>query len=143
MALDLNAPDRLRAVAPKDLGRNVESLLRTERVLASVAEAIIGACFLTFGYEETVLAVEQAFAGEVERALDVPEDHKSALQERVAQNGHLVGYEVVDEQGPPHDRTFVVVAMVDDSQVGQGTGRSKKEAEQAAARQALDDMEKG
>ena len=81
--------------------------------------------------------------GEVERALDLPEDFKSALQERLAQSGQLVGYEVVDEQGPPHDRTFAVVAMVDDTEVGQGTGRSKKEAEQDAARQALEDMEKG
>ena len=142
VALELGADDRLREVAPGDLGRNVESLLRTERVLASVTEAIIGACFLTFGWAETSAAVEQAFRGEVERALDGPEDFKSALQERVAQNGQLVGYEVVEEQGPPHDKTFRVVALVQDEQVGQGSGRSKKEAEQAAAKQALDDMKR-
>ena len=57
----------------------------------------------------------------------------------------VVGDQIAEHASPTvlRDGVLVVVAMVDDSQVGQGTGRSKKEAEQAAARQALDDMEKG
>ena len=73
----------------------------------------------------------------------MPEDYKSALQERVARNGLLVGYEVVDEQGPPHDKTFAVVGHGRRRPGRPGHGRSKKEAEQAAARQALDDMDEG
>ena len=50
----------------------------------------------------------QAFTPEIEDALEHPVDFKSALQERLARRGELVSYEVVDEQGPPHDRTFTV-----------------------------------
>ncbi len=72
-------------------------------------EAVIGACFLAFGYERTAEAVVAAFAPEIEDALEHPVDFKSALQERLARKGALVTYDVVDEQGPPHDRMFSVM----------------------------------
>jgi ribonuclease III len=50
---------------------------------------------------------------------------------------------VVSEVGPPHDRTFEVVAMVDEDEIGRGSGRSKKDAEQAAAALALETLEEG
>jgi ribonuclease-3 len=65
-------------------------------------------------------------------------DFKSTLQERLAQRGEAVEYEVTAELGPPHDRTFEVLASVDGRPVGTGSGRSKKHAEQEAARAALD-----
>jgi ribonuclease-3 len=68
-----------------------------------------------------------------------PVDFKSTLQERLARTGRVVGYEVCDEIGPPHDRIFEVVARVGDAEVGRGRGRSKKAAEQEAARAALED----
>lgn len=135
----LGLPERLRAAAPPEVARPVlEALLATERVLASVIEAVIGACYLAYGFEPTAEAVRAAFAPEIESALEWPADFKSALQERLARRGALVSYEVTGETGPPHDRTFEVAAMVAGKPVACGSGRSKKEAEQAAAATALE-----
>ena len=136
----IGMPERLRAAAPEATGQNADALVRTERVLASVIEAVIGACYLAFGYEDTAAAVVEAFAPEIEQALEHPVDFKSALQERLARRGELVTYEVTEEEGPPHDRVFTVEAMVAGVEVGRGQGRSKKDAEQEAARVALEAM---
>ena len=91
----LGLPERLRAAAPPDVARPApERWCATERVLASVIEAVIGACYLAYGYEETAEAVLEAFAPEIEQALERPADFKSALQERLARRGALVLYEV-------------------------------------------------
>jgi ribonuclease-3 len=134
----LGVPARLRAAAPPGSGPSVEGLLGTERVLASVIEAVIGACYLQYGYNAIARAVVDAFAPEIADALEHPVDYKSALQERLARRGELVHYEVVEEAGPPHDRIFSVVAMIDGVEVSRGSGRSKKDAEQEAAQAALD-----
>ena len=135
----LGLPERLRTAAPPDAdAAATQSLARTERVLASVIEAVIGACYLHFGYEETAAAVVEAFTPEIEQALVRPVDFKSALQERLARRGALVRYEVVAEDGPPHDRTFRISATVAGDEVARGSGRSKKDAEQAAAAAALE-----
>ena len=136
----LGVPDRLAAAAPGGAAASVPALVATERVLASVIEAVIGACFLTFGYERTAKAVVEAFAAELDEALEHPVDFKSALQERLARRGALVSYAVVSEQGPPHDRTFTVVAQIGEEEIGRGSGRSKKDAEQIAAQAALESM---
>ncbi len=136
----IGMPERLRAAAPEGTGQNADALVRTERVLASVIEAVIGACYLAFGYEQTAAAVVEAFVPEIEQALDHPVDFKSALQERLARRGELVAYTVTEEEGPPHDRIFTVVATVSGTEVGRGQGRSKKDAEQEAARVALEAM---
>ena len=112
--------------------------MSTERVLASVIEAVIGACYLAYGFEPTAEAVREAFAPEIEQALERPADFKSALQERLARRGALVLYKVTAETGPPHQRTFEVAATVDGETVARGSGRSKKDAEQAAAAAALE-----
>ena len=138
----LGVPDRLRAAAPAGVASGVEGLVVTERVLASVIEAVIGACYIRHGYDVTAAAVVDAFMPEIEQALAHPVDYKSALQERLARRGELVHYEVTDEQGPPHDRTFLVSATIDGLEIGRGSGRSKKDAEQEAAQTALDDMAK-
>ncbi len=137
----LGVPERLTAAAPPGVSSTVPALVGTERVLASVIEAVIGACFLTYGYERTTAAVVAAFAPEIEDALEHPVDFKSALQERLARKGALVTYDVVDEQGPPHDRVFSVSATIAGVEVSRGTGRSKKDAEQEAAQVALEALE--
>jgi ribonuclease III len=137
----LGLPERLRTTAPPDAGAAAtELLVRTERVLASVIEAVIGACYLAYGYEQTAPAVVEAFTPEIERALAHPADFKSALQERLARRGTVVSYEVVAEEGPPHERTFEVVAVVEGESLARGIGRSKKDAEQAAAEAALESL---
>ncbi|HTU83943.1 MAG TPA: putative dsRNA-binding protein [Solirubrobacteraceae bacterium] len=137
----LGVPERLRAAAPAAAASTVPALISTERVLASVIEAVIGACFLAFGYERTTGAVVAAFSPEIEDALENPVDFKSALQERLARKGALVTYDVVDEEGPPHDRVFSVSATIGGVEVGRGRGRSKKDAEQEAAQVALEALE--
>jgi ribonuclease-3 len=137
----LGVPGRLSAAAPPAVAPTLPALVSTERVLASVIEAVIGACFLAFGYERTAEAVVAAFAPEIEDALEHPVDFKSALQERLARKGALVTYDVVEEEGPPHDRVFSVSATIAGVEVSRGRGRSKKDAEQEAAQVALDAIE--
>ncbi|MEA2314258.1 MAG: ribonuclease [Solirubrobacteraceae bacterium] len=137
----LALPQRLREAAPLGVRENAAALLETERVLASVIEAVIGACLLHAGYERTAEAVVQAFGPEIEHALEHPVDFKSALQELLARRGSQVSYEVTAEHGPPHERTYTVLACVDGRELGTGSGRSKKSAEQEAARVAVEMLE--
>jgi ribonuclease III len=138
VALRLDVPEMVLKRAPKDGGgQSVDVLLSAERVLASIIEAIIGACYLHFGYERTAPAVVEAFEPEITEALERPTDFKSALQERLARQGDVVTYAVTGEEGPPHNRTFEVAALVDGRELARGGGRSKKESEQAAAALAL------
>jgi ribonuclease-3 len=137
----LGLPDRLRAQAPADHhGPATEQLVQTERVLASVTEAVIGACYLHHGFETTAAGVVETFEPEIEAALESPADFKSALQEQLARRRATVSYEVIGEEGPPHERTFLVAAVVEGTEIATGSGRSKKDAEQAAAAAALESM---
>jgi ribonuclease-3 len=137
----LALPKRLQAAAPAGVQDNAAALVETERVLASVIEAVIGACYLHAGYERTAEAVVEAFEPEIEEALEHPVDFKSALQELLARRGAEVGYAVTREDGPPHERIYTVIARVDGHELGSGSGRSKKHAEQEAAREAVDRLE--
>jgi ribonuclease-3 len=139
VARGLGVPDVLREAAPQGTtGRSAEMLVASERVLASICEAIIGAGYLAFGFERTAPAVVESFAGEIEDALEHPVDYKSVLQERLARRAEVVTYETVAEDGPAHDRSFVAVAQVDGQELGRGEGKTKKGAEQEAALHALD-----
>jgi ribonuclease-3 len=139
----LALPERLLAAAPAGVRDSAAALVETERVLASVLEAVIGACYLHAGYERTAEAVVQAFMPEIEGALEHPVDFKSALQELLARRGAEVSYEITREEGPPHERVYEVTALVDGRELGSGSGRSKKHAEQEAAREAFDLLESG
>ncbi|HEY1507789.1 MAG TPA: putative dsRNA-binding protein [Solirubrobacteraceae bacterium] len=141
VALRLGLPERLSAAAPAAAAASMPALISTERVLASVIEAVIGACYLANGYERTAEAVVEAFTPEIDYALEYQVDFKSALQELLARRGSLVSYDVVGEQGPPHDRVFSVSATIDGAEVSRGSGRSKKDAEQEAAQAALEALE--
>jgi ribonuclease-3 len=137
----IGVPGMLREAAPDNVGQSAQALVETERVLASVVEAVIGACYLTYGYDRTADAVVEAFAPEIRDALEHPVDFKSTLQERLARDGDTVVYDVMAEHGPPHDRTFDVAATVGERVIGEGSGRSKKAAEQEAARNAMDALD--
>jgi ribonuclease-3 len=137
----LALPERLRAAAPAAAEGSAAALIATERVLASVIEAVIGACYLHAGYERTSEAVVEAFAPEIEQAMENPVDFKSALQELLARRGAEVSYAVTGEEGPPHDRIYTVAARVDGRELGSGRGKSKKQAEQEAARVAVEKLE--
>jgi ribonuclease III len=142
VALGLGVPDELRAVAPEGTtGRSAEMLVGSERVLASICEAVIGAAYLAFGFDRTAPAVVESFEREIEEALEHPVDYKSVLQERLARRAEVVSYRTVSEEGPAHDRSFIAVAEVAGEELGRGEGKTKKGAEQEAALQALDALE--
>ena len=140
---EVGVPERLRARAPDGEGRSFAMLAESERVLASVCEAVIGAVYLTFGFERVAPAVVGAFSEQIDEALEHPVDYKSVLQERLAQRAEVVVYRIDSEEGPPHARRFVAVAEVAGVEVGRGEGRTKKGAEQEAALVALDVMDAG
>jgi len=113
-------------------------LSRNRNVLAAVLEASLAALYLEHGFETIESAVVAAFEGRITYALTSHVDFKTELQEELARQGRQVAYTVRDVQGPPHDRTFTCAAVIDGEEIGVGVGRSKKAAEQAAAREALD-----
>jgi ribonuclease III len=135
----LGVPEMLRAAEPEGVTGAIPAdiLLAGERPLPEATEALIGACYLAFGFERAAAAVAAAFEPRIEHAAETRIDFKSALQELLARRGARVSYEVTAVTGPPHQRTFEVEAIVDSERVGAGTGRSKKAAEQLAAEQAL------
>ncbi len=135
----LGVPEMLRANEPEGVTGAIPAavLLDGERPLPEATEALIGACYLAFGFERTAAAVAAAFEPRIELASETRIDFKSALQELLARRGARVSYEVTEATGPPHRRVFAVEAIVDSEPVGAGTGRSKKAAEQVAAEQAL------
>ena len=115
----------------------LDALMRNRNVLAALLEAAIAALFLEHGYEKIEDAIVAAFRGRTEYALTAHVDHKTELQELVAQQGGQVAYTIVATDGPPHDRSFTAAVRIDGAEQGVGHGRSKKQAEQQAAREAL------
>lgn len=115
-------------------------------ILADVLEAIIGAIYLESGLEAArwfVLEQLHDYLKVVSTGDVSPHDHKSKLQE-VAQAmwRKTPQYKVVRETGVAHERRFFVQVLFDDEVMGEGSGRSKKEAEQAAANDALQLIER-
>jgi len=114
---------------------------KNERVLAGLFEAYLGARYLEEGFEWFLLYVERLFSDLIEDAVREPGyfDYKPALQElaqRLTKSAPL--YVVTDSSGSPHDRTFIVQVSIDGRPCGRGSGKSKKKAEQAAAKSALE-----
>ncbi len=124
------------------LGRGEETTggRRKASLLADAVEALIGALFLSGGFDRArgfVLEYFSALLEDVE-ARDSLRDHKSALQEIVQARAMAPPrYRVVRTEGPPHDRWFVVEAVFDGNVIGAGEGSTKRAAEQEAAEQAL------
>lgn len=115
-------------------------LLEGSRPLPEITEAMIGACYLEFGFVRTAEAVVAAFGPEIDRARHRRSDFKSALQERAARDGVEVSYRVDSASGPAHSRTYLVTVIVGGEEAGTGEGRSKKAAGQAAAAAALETL---
>jgi len=109
-------------------------------ILANTMEALLGAIYLDGGYDGAFEVIERLFSSSLQ-AIGSPEmtqDFKSRLQEFTQKSFKAVPkYRLVQEDGPPHDRRFSVVLTHDGQILAQGWGKSKKEAEQCAAREAL------
>jgi len=137
VARDLELGERLAERAVETVPDELERLVRNRNVLAALLEAALAALFLTHGFEAIEKAIAAAFRGRMEYAATSYVDHKTELQEELARQGRQVTYKVVKADGPPHERTFTVAALVEGKQLGVGSGRSKKDAEQGAAQEAL------
>ena len=113
------------------------------RILADAMEAVFAAVYLDGGIDAAKDLIHRLLL-DAEREEAVEErrrDYKTALQELVQRTpGTAVTYQLVEESGPDHCRVFVMEASVGGEPAGRGEGRSKKEAEQAAARAALEAM---
>ncbi len=122
------------------LGHGEESGGGRERasILADAFEAVIGAIYLDSG-EESARAFIKRFVFDAEKGGEWSvTDYKTTLQEIVQKNrGEMLSYRVLESNGPDHERSFTVEVMINSNHIGTGFGRSKKEAEQMAAREAL------
>jgi ribonuclease-3 len=114
-----------------------DDLRRSDNVLAAIIEAGIAALVLEHGLEAVAGAVIGAFDRQIDVALHAPGDFKTRLQEEAAKDARKVTYNLVAVEGPAHDRVFTCEAVVGGVPRGIGTGRSKKDAQQAAAAEAL------
>lgn len=106
--------------------------------LENVYEAVVAALFLDGGIEAAHAFVERTLIDRM--SIDMakePENPKSALQEKLQEEGITPTYKLVETQGPPHDRTFVAQVYAGSQGLAQGTGRTKKEAESQAAKSTL------
>jgi ribonuclease III len=115
-------------------------LAANRNVLAALVEACLGALYLEHGFEPIRKAIVEAFHDRIEYALEGHVDYKTELQEELARRGLSVIYSVLAAEGPPHDRHFTCAATIDGVAFGTGDGASKKAAEQAAAREALEKL---
>ena len=109
-------------------------------MLAALLEAALAGIFLEHGFEAVEPAIIDAFRGQIEYAATHSVDYKTELQEELARRGRVVSYTLIDSEGPAHERTFTAAAMIDGIQAGTGKGGSKKDAEQEAAREALESL---
>lgn len=126
------------------LGKGEEATGGRQRdsIISDVMEAVIGAVYLDSGIDEAKEFIYRFVLTDLEHK-QLFYDAKTILQEEVQKEGKgMLRYVLVHEEGPEHDKTFVVEAMIDDVKVGSGTGHSKKTAEQQAAYEALIQMHK-
>lgn len=128
------------------LGKGEEAGGGRERtsILADATEAVFAAVYLDGGIEAASALIHRVLL-DAEREEVVEErrrDYKTALQELVQRHAdQVLTYRMVGEQGPDHDKTFVAEVLLNGTAVGTGSGHSKKEAEQAAARAAMEALE--
>lgn len=109
-------------------------------ILANTFEAMIGAIYLDRGYDESEKFIEMSLFTKIENIVSKKlwRDAKSLIQEKSQEAiGITPRYEVLEESGPDHDKSFVIGIFLGASLSGKGSGKSKQEAEQAAARAAL------
>ena len=139
-----NCASRLEFGTYLNLGRGEVCTGGRERpsILADAFEAVLGAYYLDQGYQAAKIYLLRIMQDEIDAVCEgriVPEDYKSRFQELV-QGGSvesLIRYETIGFHGPEHDRIFKAGVFLNDKELGVGEGRTKKEAEQQAARAAI------
>jgi ribonuclease-3 len=139
VAIELGLGDHLR------LGKGEEQSGGREKpsILADAMEAVLGAVYLDGGLDAARRLVLDVLGGRIQAAIEAgggDQDHKSRLQERLATVTTATATYTFDATGPDHARHFTVTVSADGHELGVGTGRSKKQAEQQAARVALETL---
>jgi ribonuclease-3 len=139
VALELGVDQEVRLGRGEDQsgGRAKES------ILADATEAVIGAVYLDGGLAQVERVIIGLFSKRIDAAVGEPgeSDHKSRLQEQTVSLGRGVPHYKVDGFGPDHARRYQATVYVAGRRLGEGEGRSKKDAEQAAAQAAFDSLE--
>jgi len=112
-------------------------------ILADAFEAFLGALYLDQGFEQVLRFLERYVFPKIdEQAFSNTRDYKTELQEKIQQDRNKkIEYDIIDEKGPSHNKEFIANVLVNGEVFGQGIGRTKKEAEQRAAKEALDKLE--
>lgn len=124
------------------LGHGEESTGGRKRksILSDAMEAVLAAVYLDGGFSEARKFILPYLSEAAEKLINSggADDYKTLLQQFVQQNkGDILEYMLVDESGPSHNKTFVYNVLLNNNVIGKGQGSSKRDAEQAAAREAL------
>ncbi len=113
-------------------------------ILADAYEALLAAIYLDGGINKAKSFVLNTLKDIIKRAIQnkIISDYKSYVQEHIQKTSQAkISYELLLEEGPAHSRTFKMAMMLDDKVIGIGSGNSKKEAQQAAAKSAMEELE--
>lgn len=122
-------------------GEELEGGRYKKVILADIFEAFMGAIYLDLGYEEVRRVILEIITPYIEdKSAVFFSDYKSSLQELVQTDQRSVHYELLEETGPAHQKTFTMAVKIDNIVYGIGTAGSKKEAEQEAAKNALEKL---
>lgn len=121
-------------------GENQSGGRQKESILADACEAVIGAIYVDAGYEAVTTVVLDIIGPSIVDAAAHPgqKDYKTQLQELTARESLGTPVYEIDETGPDHDKTFIATTLVEGTVLGQGSGTSKKRAEQVAAQTAYE-----
>ena len=110
-------------------------------ILSDAFEAVIAAMYLDGGYKPVEQLILALFASRISNPLPSYTDFKTRLQEIVqCKHGQFLAYELSGEKGPDHDKSFTVNVKLNGKVIGEGTGKSKKSAEQEAAKAAINNI---
>ena len=124
-------------------GENKSGGKHKKAILADIFEAFIAAIYLDLGYEKAKKVALKIIVPYIEdKNTLLFSDYKSALQEAVQTTTKSLHYDLLSTSGPSHNRKFRVAVIIDDIKYGEGIGTSKKEAEQEAAKKALETLAK-
>ena len=123
------------------LGRGEENSGGRDRpsILSDALEAVLAAIYLDSGLEPVNNLLTNYFIQKINNPVQRLTDHKTKLQEIVhCKPGHTIVYELTGEDGPDHEKVFTIEVKLNGNSIGTGTGKTKKSAEQEAAREAID-----
>ena len=121
-------------------GESRENLKNNNSTMCDTVESIIGAIYMDSGIEDAKKFIYKYILTE-ENLSKTYHDFKSILQEKANYNNIILKYELVSESGPDHNKTFKIAVYYDGKNLAEGIGKSKKEAEQNAAKLALEKLE--